>query len=258
MAQSEDLSVQQRNLFQQGYQSYSADQLKQIEWGLRFTPAACSLIALWGLMTQNPALLLFVAGLGIWAFFFPAGHPMDLLYNRVIRHAFGAVALPANPFQRRLACASAGVMNIMAATAFWLGAPMAAYVIGGLLLVLQAIVIFTHFCTLSWMYEGLMRLLGKWHLPLTTKEAMDHLSSGALLVDVRGPDEFSRGHLSNARNIPLDDLEHHTEVLTQVEAVLLYCASGTRSQIAKQKLHAMGLKQAHDMGAMKAYEQLVG
>ena len=108
------------------------------------------------------------------------------------------------------------------------------------------------------MYEGLMRLLGKWHLPLTTKEAMDHLSSGALLVDVRGPDEFSRGHLSNARNIPLDDLEHHTETLTQVEAVLLYCASGTRSQIAKQKLHAMGLKQAHDMGAMKAYEQLVG
>ena len=257
MAQSEDLSIQQRNLFQQGYQSYSADQLKQIEWGLRFTPAACSLIALWGLITQNPAVLLFVAALGIWAFFFPAGHPMDLMYNRIIRHVFGAVALPANPFQRRLACASAGVMNIMAATAFWLGAPMAAYAIGGLLLALQAIVIFTHFCTLSWLYEGLMRLLGKWHLPLSTQEAMDYLASGAMLIDVRGPDEFSRGHLSNARNIPLDDLEQHTEALTQVETVLLYCASGTRSQIAKQKLHALGLTQAHDMGAMKAFDQRV-
>ena len=255
MAQSEELTVQQRNLFQQGYQSYTSEQLKQIEWGLRFTPAACSLIALWGLMTQNPLVLLGVAILGIWAFFFPAGHPMDLFYNRIIRHVFGAVALPANPFQRRLACASAGVMNIMAATAFWLGAPMAAYVIGGLLLVLQAIVIFTHFCTLSWLYEGLMRLLGKWHLPLSTQEAMDYLASGAMLIDVRGPDEFSRGHLSNARNIPLDDLEQHTEALTQVETVLLYCASGTRSQIAKQKLHALGLTQAYDMGAMKAFVQ---
>jgi len=56
-----------------------------------------------------------VALLGIWAFIFPAGHPMDLIYNHLIAPMFGAVKLPKNPFQRRLAFFVAGLMNIAAA-----------------------------------------------------------------------------------------------------------------------------------------------
>ena len=71
MVKDDCMTFQQRSLFQQGYQRYDPQELKQLEWGLRFTPAACSLIAAYGLYTQQPAVLFAVAVLGFWAFFFP-------------------------------------------------------------------------------------------------------------------------------------------------------------------------------------------
>ena len=67
-----ELSFQQKSLFQQGYQHYSAQELKQLEWGLRFTPAVCSSITAYGLYAQQPWILFLVGLLGMWAFFFPA------------------------------------------------------------------------------------------------------------------------------------------------------------------------------------------
>lgn len=252
-----DLSFQQKNLFQQGYQSYSPQELSQIEWGLRFTPSVCSLITVYGLMTMNPYVLMVVAVLGMWAFFFPAGHPMDLIYNHGVRHAFGAVKLPPNPFQRRLACFAAGIMNTMAAVFFLAGMTMSAYITGGILLVLQVIVIFTHFCTLSWIYEGLMRMIGKWSLPVEEITAKKLIDEGAIIIDVRGPDEFAKEHLNSARNLPLDEIESHVKFLEQHPA-LLYCASGTRSQIAKQKLHKLGVKNVYNLGSLTRAREVLG
>jgi len=77
---------------------------------------------------------------------------MDLIYNHGIRHLFTAVKLPENPFQQRLACFAAGLMNAIAASLFLIQRPTAALLLGAVLLTLQAIVILTHFYTLSWMY----------------------------------------------------------------------------------------------------------
>ncbi|MFV2059759.1 MAG: DUF4395 family protein [Gammaproteobacteria bacterium] len=247
MAKHCDLSFQQKSLFQQGFQSYTPAELKQLEWGLRFTPAVCSLIALYGLIYQLPVVLYAVASLGLIAFFLPKSHPMDLIYNHGVRHLFGAVALPTSPFQRRLACMSAGIMNIIAASLFLLNLPVAAFIVGGMLLALQAIVIFTHFCTLSWMYEGMMRLLGKWSKPLEVEKAKKLLNSGAVIIDVRGPDEFSSKHLIDAINMPLEELENLAHKLQNMTA-LLYCNSGTRSHIGTQKLLKAGLTQVYDIG----------
>lgn len=244
-----ELSFQQKGLFQQGYQTYTPAELKQLEWGLRFTPAVCSLITLGALVGQQPYVLLGVALLGMWAFFFPAAHPMDLLYNHGVRHLFGAVKLPPNPFQRRLACFAAGVMNTIAGALLLAGLPLAAWVVGGTLLALQAIVIFTHFCTLSWMYEGLMRLLGLWHRPVDAAQARALKTAGALLVDVRGPDEFARGHVAGALNIPLERLDAEVGTLKE-RPVLVYCHSGARSQIATHKLGQYGIA-VHDLGGIE-------
>jgi len=255
MAKQCDLSFKQKSLFQQGYQSYTPAELKQLEWGLRFTPAVCSLIALYGLIFQLPMVLFGVASLGLIAFFLPKSHPMDLIYNHGIRHLFNAVALPPNPFQRRLACMSAGIMNIIAASLFLANLPTAAYIVGGLLLVLQAIVIFTHFCTLSWMYEGVMRLFGKWSKPLDADTAKKLLNSGAVIIDVRGPDEFSSKHLLDAVNMPLEELENFAHKLQDITA-LLYCNSGTRSHIGTQKLLNIGLTKVYDIGDFNRAEMI--
>jgi rhodanese-related sulfurtransferase len=251
-----ELSFQQRSLFQQGYQSYTPAELKQLEWGLRFTPLACSTLTVVGLVYQLPYLLFAVATLGIWAFFAPAAHPMDLIYNHGVRRLFGAVKLPPNPFQRRLACFAAGIMNSTAAGLFLLELPTAARVVGGMLLCLQAIVIFTHFCTLSWMYEGLMRLLGRWQQPVDADTAQSLLAAGAQLIDVRGPDEFGRGHLEGAVNIPLEEIDKRAASLGDAPC-LLYCQSGTRSHIAAEKLRQLGLSAAHDLGALLRAKDIV-
>lgn len=253
--ESRDLSFQQKSLFQQGYQQFSPAELKQLEWGLRFTPAVCSLITAVALFYQLPLVLFLVAGLGIWAFFFPARHPMDLLYNHGVRHFFGAVKLPENPFQRRLACLAAGVMNIIAAVLFLASMPTAALVVGGMLLVLQAIVIFTHFCTLSWMYEGIMRMLGKWHKPIDIDHAKNLLNSGARLVDVRSPNEYAKGSITGAINVPLEEIHDHLHKISD-QLCIVFCNSGTRSHIATEKLKSHGHHQVFNVGPLDKAREL--
>jgi rhodanese-related sulfurtransferase len=251
-----DPSFQQKNLFQQGYQSYTLKELRQIEWGLRFTPSVCSLIALYGLITQNPFILFCVAGLGMWAFFAPAAHPMDLIYNHFIRKLFDAVKLPPNPFQRRLACLSAGIMNTIAGVFFLADFPVAAFITGGMLLSLQAIVIFTHFCTASWMYECVMRALGKWNKPVEQGTARQLLEDGAMVIDVRGRDVFDGGHIYGGTNVPLEELEQNIDQLRAC-TLLVYCYSGARSQNATQKLKDLGLTRVYDLGDFNRAKSIV-
>ncbi|MEZ0185474.1 MAG: DUF4395 family protein [Candidatus Reddybacter sp.] len=245
-----DLSFQQRSLFQQGYPHYPSDELRQMRWGLRFTPTACTSMTLIALIYQLPWLAYVVSCLGLIAFLLPSAQPMDLLYNHIVRKPFKAIALPADPLQRRLACLSAGVLNFFVATFFLLGWTNIALAIGAMLVVLQVIVITTHFCFSSWIYELFMRALNKWQLPLSPEEANEHVKQGAVLVDVRSPVEFSKNHLPNAINIPVDDIDTQSEQL-RGKTILLYCASGMRSQIALGKLQRLEFPQVYDAGEMK-------
>lgn len=254
---TENLSFQQRSLVQQGYRDYNPSQLSQLDWGLRFTPVICSAITLMGLYGENPKLLLLVSVLGVWAFFAPAAHPMDLLYNHFVRHLFKAVPLPPNPFQRRLACFAAAVMNATAAALFLAGQPEIAKAVGGLLLVLQVIVITTHFCALSWIYDIAVKAVGKWEGPVDLEQARQLLAKGAILVDVREPNEFVRGHLPGAVNYPLSTLGQESPALAG-QVCLVYCASGMRSQIATKQLKQQGASEVHNLGGINRGASIVG
>ena len=243
------LSFQQQCLVQQGFQGLNPSQLRQLQWGLRFTPTMCSALTAVGLVYQLPALLFTVSALGIWAFFAPAAHPMDLIYNHGVRRIFGAVKLPPNPFPRRMACLAAGVMNGAAALLFLAEAALAARIVGITLLFLQAIVIFSHFCTLSWMLEGLSKLVRRHKVALAPERAKELLSHGALIIDVRTASEFAREHLEGALNIPLDEIKKHTDAV-QDKTCLLYCASGMRSRLASKQLHNLGITDVHNLGSL--------
>ena len=256
MSQSNRPKFQHKCLIQQGYQGLAPGELRQLEWGLRFTPTMCSALTVVGLVYQLPALLFAVSALGIWAFFAPAAHPMDLLYNYAVRHLFGAVKLPPNPFPRRMACLAAGVMNSAAAILFLLQAPTAAVIVGVALLFLQAIVIFTHFCTLSWMLEVLAKLIRGDQHALTPEQTQAMVSAGAIIVDVRTPSEFSRGHLKGAKNIPLDELAEHMESLEGMTC-LFYCASGMRSRMAAKQLYGLGVTDVHNLGSIATARTLL-
>lgn len=61
-----------------------------------------------------------------------------------------------------------------------------------------------------------------------------------LLIDVREPHEFRRGHIRGARNIPLSQLPEQLSSVTTDKRILLYCQSGVRSRQAAKFLSQKG------------------
>ena len=244
----------QASLLQQGY-ICKTKELRSISNGLRFTPVVCMMLAMYGLYLQNPYFHYIIAALGIIPFWFPKGHPFDMLYNQVVRKIIQAPRLPPNPLPRRIACLMGGTMNIFIGVSFHLGNPVAAYIIGAMLIFLQLIVISTHFCLASYLYEYALKLVGKWKAPISLENAKNLLKKGALLVDVRNPDEFSHGTIEGSINIPLSELEYER---LKGKAVLLYCKSGIRSAEGREKLRVLGHPNVYNLGSMsrwKAYAE---
>ena len=220
--------------------------------GLRFTLLLCMAIAIYGLYTQQPNIHFGLAALGILPFWFPSGHPLDLLYNYLTRPTIGAVKLPPNPLPRRIACVMGGLMNAFIGLAFVLQNPGIAYIPGGILITLQITVITTHFCVGLWTYEGALKLLGRAAKLVPIDQAREMINTGAQLVDVCEPDEFAGGHLEGATNIPVDQVAQHLETFRENRS-LLYCQSGLRCQRAIQIFQRYGIEDVHNLGAMSRW-----
>src|SRR5918997_268833 len=75
-----------------------------------------------------------------------------------------------------------------------------------------------------------------------TGGAADRIAAGALLLDVREPDEYDAGALPEAVHIPRGHLESQVESkLTDKSApVVVYCAGGVRSAFAARTLQELG------------------
>jgi phage shock protein E len=85
----------------------------------------------------------------------------------------------------------------------------------------------------------------------TGRTARDLVARGAVLLDVRTPDEFRDEHLKGALNLPLQELAARLDELGSRErAVVVYCRSGRRSAEAASLLRQRGFRHVHDMGAM--------
>lgn len=63
---------------------------------------------------------------------------------------------------------------------------------------------------------------------------------GAVLVDVRSSDEFAAGHLPEARNIPVADIEKRAGDLPAKKPVILYCGTNRQAGKAAAALRAAG------------------
>jgi len=79
------------------------------------------------------------------------------------------------------------------------------------------------------------------------------MNSGALLIDVREPNEYADFHLENAVNRP------STKILSTIEneiikeaPIVLYCASGNRSKNIAEELVKLGYSNVYDMGSINA------
>ena len=89
--------------------------------------------------------------------------------------------------------------------------------------------------------------------------ARKHLAEGALVIDVRSPEEFRGRHIPNALNIPLGDLRATVScrVTDKNQVLLVHCLSGGRSSIAKHQLKRMGYTNVFNLGPLGRTKQIV-
>ncbi|MCI5159699.1 MAG: sulfurtransferase, partial [Candidatus Electrothrix sp. AUS1_2] len=60
------------------------------------------------------------------------------------------------------------------------------------------------------------------------------------VVDVRDPEEFNKGHIPGAINIPSPPFASRSEVLDKDKRIIVYCSGGGRSYNAYRKLMKLG------------------
>ena len=96
-------------------------------------------------------------------------------------------------------------------------------------------------------YELRLRTQGATHV--SAADAVRLINKGALVIDVRKPEEFGAGHIVNARNVPLDRMQKGEEnVHKQKSKILLaVCADGSIAGRAVGYLRKAGFENAFSL-----------
>jgi phage shock protein E len=80
------------------------------------------------------------------------------------------------------------------------------------------------------------------------------VKQGALILDVRSPNEYQQGHIKGSINAPLNELSKHISKLKKETAVITCCASGMRSASAKSVLKSNGFTQVYNGGSWSSLQ----
>lgn len=78
----------------------------------------------------------------------------------------------------------------------------------------------------------------------------------AVIVDVREPEEYVQGHIANAKNIPLSQLDERLPQVAKNKAlpVVLVCEKGARAVRAQAQVKKLGYDHAQALaGGMKGW-----
>jgi len=93
---------------------------------------------------------------------------------------------------------------------------------------------------------------------LDPPELVKLVNGDAVVVDLRSADAFARGHIVNAKNIPLDELQAGSDKLDQLKTrpIIAVCDSGSSSTRAVAALRKSGIESVYDLrGGINAWTQ---
>ena len=75
------------------------------------------------------------------------------------------------------------------------------------------------------------------------------IDRGAILIDVRSPQEFAEGHMENAISLPEYEIDEKVEDILpdQSQVLIVYCSTGHRSQKAQKELEKLGYQKVYNL-----------
>ena len=79
-------------------------------------------------------------------------------------------------------------------------------------------------------------------------------TEGAVLLDVRTPDEYRQGHIPGSKNVPLQSIDKVTVMINnKATPIFVHCLSGARSRQAAAVLQQLGYTNVKNIGGISAY-----
>ena len=99
----------------------------------------------------------------------------------------------------------------------------------------------------------LKNIFSKPYGTVSAPQAAALADGGAVLLDVREPQEWQAGHAPRARHIPLGQIARRAGELPKGRAVVTVCRSGARSARAAALLAADGREVSNLAGGMHAW-----
>ncbi len=75
------------------------------------------------------------------------------------------------------------------------------------------------------------------------------VGKGAILVDVRSPQEYEEGHLQHAILLPEYEIKKQAQLILsdKTQVIIVYCSTGHRSQKAQKMLQKLGYKKVYNL-----------
>ena len=79
-------------------------------------------------------------------------------------------------------------------------------------------------------------------------------TDGAVLLDVRTPDEYRQGHIPGSKNVPLQSIDKVAGMIdNKATPIFVHCLSGARSRQAAAVLQQLGYTNVKNIGGISAY-----
>lgn len=95
---------------------------------------------------------------------------------------------------------------------------------------------------------------------LKKEEVKAILDKGGKIIDVRTPMEYKSGHINGAINIEYTNIAKGIKKakISKETPVILYCASGSRSNVAVSELKNKGFSQVYNGGSHSSLSRVIG
>jgi len=133
----------------------SVKEKNKLNIALRVTPTVCIILAIIGLYLQNIEIFFILSIFALLGTFTTKGQPVDVLYNLVARF-LGWLKIPPSPPQKRFACGIGAFFLIGATASIYIGSALWMYIFGISYIIAAGLMLLTHFCIGSWIYNHVL------------------------------------------------------------------------------------------------------